>query len=42
VIAFGMGDADPATISRIGTFRAYLGQDGISSGAALHEFARAR
>jgi uncharacterized protein YegL len=41
VIAFGVGDADPATIGRIGTFRAFMGQDGVSPGAALSGFARA-
>ncbi len=41
VIAFGVGDADPATIGRIGTLRAFMGQDGVSPGSALHEFARA-
>jgi uncharacterized protein YegL len=41
VIAFGVGDADPAIISRIGTFRAFLGHDGVGPGSALHEFARA-
>lgn len=41
VIAFGVGDADPATIGRIGTFRAFMGQGGVSPGAALHEFAKA-
>jgi uncharacterized protein YegL len=37
VIAFGIGDADPVTISRIGTHRAYLGRDGVSLSAALRE-----
>jgi uncharacterized protein YegL len=41
MIAFGMGDADPVTIGRIGTFRAFVAQDGVSPGSALHEFARA-
>jgi len=35
MIAFGLGDADPATIGRIGTCRAFLCQDGVSAGAAL-------
>lgn len=41
LIAFGIGDADPATIGKIGTFRAFISQDGVSPTAALHEFARA-
>jgi uncharacterized protein YegL len=41
VIAFGLGDADPATIGRVGTFRAFMGQDGVSPGAALRGLARA-
>jgi uncharacterized protein YegL len=37
VIAFGLGDADPVTIGRIGTSRAFLGRDGISLAATLSE-----
>ena len=28
MIAVGVGDADPVTMSRIGTFRTFTGQDG--------------
>ncbi|HEV2781170.1 MAG TPA: hypothetical protein VGX25_17435 [Actinophytocola sp.] len=41
VVAFGVGDADPAIIGRIGTFRAFLGQNGVSPGTALDGFIRA-
>jgi uncharacterized protein YegL len=41
LIALGIGDADPATIGRIGTFRAFIGQNGVSPGAALHGFTQA-
>jgi uncharacterized protein YegL len=40
VIAFGIGDADPVTIGRIGTFRSFMSQDGVSPASVLHEFAR--
>lgn len=33
MIAFGVGDADPATIARIGTFRAFTCQDGVGPAA---------
>ena len=35
VIAFGVGDADADALGRIGTFRMYLGRDGIRVGTAL-------
>lgn len=41
IIAFGIGDADPATIGRIGTFQAFMSQGGVSPADALHGFARA-
>lgn len=41
IIAFGIGDADPATIDRVGTFQAFMSQGGVSPAAALHNFARA-
>jgi uncharacterized protein YegL len=41
IIAFGIGDADAATIGRIGTFQAFMSQGGVSPAAALHGFARA-
>ena len=41
MIAFGIGDADPTTIGRVGTFKAFMIQDGVRPGAALHEFASA-
>jgi uncharacterized protein YegL len=41
IIAFGIGDADAATIGRIGTFQAFMSRGGVSPAAALHGFARA-
>ena len=41
IIAFGIGDADAATIGRIGTFQAFMSRGGVSPAAALHSFARA-
>lgn len=41
IIAFGIGDADAATIGRIGTFQAFMSDGGVSPAAALHGFARA-
>ncbi|WP_103355444.1 hypothetical protein [Amycolatopsis sp. CA-128772] len=35
VVTFGLGDADPAALDRIGTFRTYLGRDGVRMGTAL-------
>ncbi len=35
VIAFGIGDADQDTLGRIGTFRVFLGRDGVRMGTAL-------
>jgi uncharacterized protein YegL len=35
VIAFGIGAADHDTLGRIGTFRVFLGQDGVRIGTAL-------
>lgn len=35
VIAFGVGDADQDTLSRIGTFRTFLGRDGVRLSTAL-------
>ncbi|MEU4741673.1 hypothetical protein AB0G02_14580 [Actinosynnema sp. NPDC023658] len=35
VVAFGLGAADRGTLDRIGTFRVFLGQDGIRLGTAL-------
>lgn len=40
VVAFGIGDADAATIGRIGTYRAFVSQPGTSSPAALGQFTR--
>jgi uncharacterized protein YegL len=40
MIAFGVGDADPATIGRVGTFRSFVGREAVSPGAALCGFAR--
>jgi uncharacterized protein YegL len=39
VIALGIGDADPVTIGRIGTFRSFICRDGESQVAALRELA---
>ena len=41
IIAFGIGDALADIIREIGTFKAFMSEDGVSPGAALHEFARA-
>ncbi|MGQ0838098.1 vWA domain-containing protein [Actinokineospora sp.] len=41
IIAFGIGDADAATIGRIGTFKAYMSDSGITPGQAVREFAKA-
>jgi uncharacterized protein YegL len=41
IIAFGIGDADAATIGRIGTFQAFMSQGGVSPADALHSFAHA-
>lgn len=35
VIAFGVGDADRDTLARIGTFRTFLGRDGVRLSTAL-------
>jgi hypothetical protein len=35
VVAFGVGDADEDALGRIGTFRTFLGRDGVRLGAAL-------
>lgn len=35
VVAFGIGAADHDTLSRIGTFRMFLGRDGVRIGTAL-------
>jgi uncharacterized protein YegL len=41
IIAFGIGDANAATMSRIGTSQSFMSTGGVSPGAALHGFARA-
>ncbi|HET6709943.1 hypothetical protein [Amycolatopsis sp.] len=35
VVTFGLGDADQHALARIGTFRSYLGRDGVRVGTAL-------
>ncbi|MFL6143236.1 MAG: vWA domain-containing protein [Labedaea sp.] len=35
IVALGVGEADPVTINRIGTFGAYLGRNGLGLGAVL-------
>jgi uncharacterized protein YegL len=35
VVAFGIGDADERTLGRIGTFRLFLGRDGVRMSTAL-------
>jgi uncharacterized protein YegL len=35
VVTFGLGEADPEALDRIGTFRSYLGRDGVRMGTAL-------
>ena len=41
VIAYGLGDADPAIIQRIGTYRAFLSREGVSLTSALRQLADA-
>jgi uncharacterized protein YegL len=41
IIAFGIGDADAATIGRIGTFQAFMSHGGVSPADALLGFAYA-
>lgn len=43
IVAFGVGDADPATIRAVGQFKAFVADQngGTTSGEALHQFARA-
>jgi uncharacterized protein YegL len=41
IISFGIGDADAATIGRIGTFQAFMSHGEVSPATALHSFARA-
>jgi len=35
MVTFGLGDADEEALGRIGTFRTYLGRDGVHMGTAL-------
>jgi uncharacterized protein YegL len=35
MVAFGVGDADEEALGRIGTYRTYLGRDGVRMGTAL-------
>jgi uncharacterized protein YegL len=39
LVAFGFGDAEPAIISEVGTFRAFIASGETTPGAALVEFA---
>lgn len=39
IVAFGIGQADAATISAIATFKAFIAESGLSPAAALQEFA---
>jgi uncharacterized protein YegL len=41
IISFGIGDSDAATISAVGTFKAFIVDDGVKPGDALREFASA-
>lgn len=41
IIAFGIGAALADIIREIGTFKAFMSEEGVSPGTALHEFARA-
>lgn len=41
IVAFGIGDADAETIRQVGTFKAFLVNEGVSPISALHEFAKA-
>ncbi|KAA9392882.1 VWA domain-containing protein [Kocuria coralli] len=38
IVAFGLGDAEPDAIRRIGTFKAFMAADSISPADALREF----
>jgi uncharacterized protein YegL len=40
IVSFGIGDADPETIRRIGTFKSFMSRDEMSPGTAVREFAR--
>jgi uncharacterized protein YegL len=40
IISFGIGDADPTTMAQIGTFRAFIGQTGVTPRAAVREFVK--
>jgi uncharacterized protein YegL len=40
ILAFGFGDADPATLQQVATLRAFIANSGLSPTQALHEFAR--
>ncbi|MEV7042125.1 VWA domain-containing protein [Amycolatopsis sp. NPDC051061] len=40
MIAFGIGDADRATMSQIGTYRAYLSRTGVTPRRVIREFAK--
>lgn len=41
IVAFGIGDADADTIRQVGTFKAFIVEEGVSPVSALHEFAKA-
>jgi uncharacterized protein YegL len=41
IVAFGIGDTDADTIRRVGTFKAFIVNEGVSPTSALHEFAKA-
>lgn len=41
IIAFGIGDADPRVIAKIGTARAFMADTNMSPAGALKEFSRA-
>ncbi|RBQ20061.1 hypothetical protein DP939_09545 [Spongiactinospora rosea] len=40
ILAFGFGDVEHQTLTRIATFRAFVAQTGVSPAQALSEFAR--
>ncbi|WP_440065571.1 vWA domain-containing protein [Streptosporangium sp. OZ121] len=40
ILAFGFGDAEPATLREVMTFRAFIADDGATPDKALREFAK--
>lgn len=40
IIAFGIGDADAQTIKRVGTFKTFMSDSGMTPGAVVRKFAK--